>query len=438
MNETLTPEILDAIEPFTGVPNKPDDAAMDIIAQGNALQQVKTEYTTAVAVQKPRSLTRFTNNVLEEAKLAGAAFYYGWTAKGGKDGKTSKIEGPSIDLAMCMARNYGNCAIDVGVAEHLSRYEFKGVFIDLESGFTCPRLFRQRKSQNIGMKDQDRAEDITFQIGQSKAIRNAIVRAMPDWLISQAIETAKQAELNKIKPENLALARAKVLAFFAPYGITQERIEAKVGVESDKWTPSIIVELRGSATALKEGRISADELFPAIEKDAPKQETSAPPPQESDGLPDWWNLKSKGWGEKYNELSKEEWQDMSPYLQNLWRQKCERMGGSPWPRPGMEQAEEEPAGEGEPPPFDPEEKETQGGPPNADKAEELLRAELGPSMCRLLDNYLTFRAANPPFVRDNVILNLADDENPKKTLSEWYQGLSQHEKDRFNDIPLDI
>ena len=263
-NNVLEPEVLNGIKSFSGTAQEMS-AGEKMLRDGMTVQKVQTPYTTAVAVQKPRSISRVTANVIEEAKLAGASFYYGWTAKK-KDGGTEKIEGPSIDLAMCMARNYGNCAIDVEDEETLTDYKFKGVFIDLESGFTCPRLFKQRKGQNIGMKDSARAEDIVYQIGQSKAIRNCIVRGMPTWLSDQAIETAKQAEISKIKPENIAIARAKAFDFFRQYGITQERAETKIGRELDNWTAQDIVDLKGMATALKEGRISALELFPEADK----------------------------------------------------------------------------------------------------------------------------------------------------------------------------
>lgn len=263
-SRALEPEILDNIVPFTGQPQEMN-ALQQSLSEGKAIQRVQTAYTTAVAVQRPRSITKVTANVLEEAKLAGASFYYGWTVKDRATGKTNKIEGPAIDLAMCAARNYGNCAIDIEVEESQSHYTFRGVFIDLESGFTCPRLYKQRRGQDIGMKDKERGEDIVFQIGQSKAVRNAVIRALPAWLIDQAIETAKAAEITKIKPENIAIARARSFDFFRQYGVTQERIEDKMGRKMDDWTDQDIVELRGMATALKEGRITAIELFPEVE-----------------------------------------------------------------------------------------------------------------------------------------------------------------------------
>lgn len=261
---TLSPDVLNAIEPFSGAPQR------EILQGGMAMQQTKTTYTTAISVQKPRSIAKVTKNILEEAKLAGASFYYRWEVKNKKTGRKSIVLGASIDLTMAIARNYGNCVVDIEVEETASHYLFKGVFIDLESGFTVPRLFRQRKSQNIGSGYGDeRAEDIVFQIGQSKAQRNAIDKAAPGWLIDQAIEVARTAEINKVDPENLHIARAKVLDFFGTYGVTTERIEASLERPADDWTSENIADLRASATALKEGRIGPDELFPGKVKAEP-------------------------------------------------------------------------------------------------------------------------------------------------------------------------
>jgi len=275
------------IVPFSGT--QAEMAPVErMLMEGQALQKVQTAYTTAIAVQKPRSIARVTSNVLEEAKFAGADFYYGWIAKTKKG--PVRIEGPSIDLAMCLARNYGNCVIDIEGNETMNHFMMKGIFIDLESGFTCPRLFRQRKRQSLGGKmedDLDRQEDIVFQIGQSKAIRNAIVRAMPRWLTDKAITIAKEAEIKNIKEESPAIARAKVLQFFERYGVDQEKIEGALSTKIDNWTAEQIADLRGMATALKEGRVTAGELFPEPEKKeqgkTSPDATKEPPKTEGEG-----------------------------------------------------------------------------------------------------------------------------------------------------------
>ncbi len=256
MSDSLPMEVLDSIQPFQAdVPEK-------IIKDGGTLQQVKTDYTTAVAVQKPRSFSRFVKNVLEEAALAGADFYYSWNQAG------QLIEGGSIDMSMSMLRHYGNAAVDTVFEETATHYRFKAVFIDLETGTTLTRPYRQRKSQKVSKKmDEGRQEDIIFQIGTSKAQRNVIFNALPKWVRSRAIETAKSAEIRNINAENPAIARATVLSFFEQYGISQERVEAKIGKPSDEWSANEIADFKGNVTALKEGRVSPDELFPPIQKE---------------------------------------------------------------------------------------------------------------------------------------------------------------------------
>lgn len=253
---------IDQIEPFSGFDQK---ANPPMPADGflpEPVQQVKTQYVTAIAVQNPRSMTKVQNNVLHEASMAGAAFYYRWTVKD-KHGEQKYIQGPSIDLAMCLLRNYGNCVAEIDILqESHTHYAFKASVIDLETGFTCPRLFRQRKSQTIGKFNKDRQEDIAFQIGQSKAIRNAVVNAMPSWLIDKAIEIARNAEIQKIDSDSIAMARTNSIAFFASYGVDIGRLELSIGKGMDKWTKADIEALRANATALKEGRVSPDELFP--------------------------------------------------------------------------------------------------------------------------------------------------------------------------------
>jgi hypothetical protein len=102
---------------------------------------------------------------------------------------------------------------------------------------------------------------------------------MPGWLVDKAIETAKQAVLSGINPETLHPARMKVLDFFGKYGVGQAQIEQERGRPIDQWTPRDIVDLRGMATALKEGRVSAAEIFGLQTADPLQAPSQAPPLQ---------------------------------------------------------------------------------------------------------------------------------------------------------------
>ena len=99
-----TPATFAAVEPFTGEPETyPTGTPLPPVP----VMRSQTQFHTAVAVQRPRNLDKVVAAVLREAEFAGDAFYYSFPM-GGK-----KIEGPSIGLAMAVAREWSNCAVPV-------------------------------------------------------------------------------------------------------------------------------------------------------------------------------------------------------------------------------------------------------------------------------------------------------------------------------------
>lgn len=236
--------------------------ASELIAGGNALRKIQTEFTTAVAVQKPRDRRAVINACEEEAAIAGDEFYYSWTVKS-KDGP-KLVEGLSIQAGLAAARNWGNCAIPCFYEESANSYTFTATFLDMETGFNLQRTYKQRKKPNIGMKDQDRAEDIVFQIGQSKAIRNVILNALPSWLTSKMLAKAKEEVITKIKKMGVPVAKEKAVSFFKKYGVGVDRIETKINKKYIGWNEEDLVLLQGAMNSLLTGQESADSLFPAV------------------------------------------------------------------------------------------------------------------------------------------------------------------------------
>jgi len=230
----------------------------------------QTQFHTAVAVQRPRNLDKVVAAVLREAEFAGDAFYYSFPMNG------KKIEGPSIGLAMAVAREWSNCAVPVEYNETPSEWVFIAHFVDLERGFTLSRVFRKKKGKGVFKKlEDDRAEDMTFQAAQSRAIRNVVLAGIPRWLTDQAKERAKEAVLKGISKEGLAAATEKALKFLAGYDIGEDRVIGALGKPKNEWTSESIASLRGMASQLKDGQATAEQLFPPIEskEEKPKAES---------------------------------------------------------------------------------------------------------------------------------------------------------------------
>ncbi|MGC2434821.1 MAG: PD-(D/E)XK nuclease family protein [Desulfobaccales bacterium] len=264
------PAALAAVEPFTGEPETYPEATP---VPQVPMMRSQTQFHTAVAVQRPRNLDKVVAAVLREAEFAGDAFYYSFPM-GGK-----KIEGPSIGLAMAVAREWGNCAVPVEYYETLTEWVFNAHFVDLERGFTVSRVFRKKKGKGAFKKlEEDRAEDMTFQAAQSRAIRNVVLAGVPLWLTDQAKERAKDTVLKGISKEGLAAATDKALKFLSGYGITEERVLALWGKPKNEWTSEDIATLRGLASQLRDGQATPEQIFP-------EGPTPAPPPPAAGGHP---------------------------------------------------------------------------------------------------------------------------------------------------------
>ena len=256
----------------------------EILAHGGAVQQVRSAYATAVAVQRPRILKEVARRVAEEAALAGEDFYYGWRA--GQD----SIEGPSVKMALCLARNWGNCAIELGPVQDLpDAWVFTAYFIDLETGFTLPRQFRQSKDWVVhGRLDEGRKEDMRFQIGQSKCIRNVILNAIPASLVTRAMAEAKKGvrtELEQLcKSNSFATVADRLVSALGKCGAKEHAVLAKCGITDRKGlTLDHLVILRGDLNALQNGQERVEVLFPAVEQPA----SPSPSPGEPDLNAHW-------------------------------------------------------------------------------------------------------------------------------------------------------
>lgn len=251
------------------------NTAGEAISRGATVQAIQTKYATAVAVQKPRNIHAIEKACKDEAAMAGESCFYGWGT--GDD----RIEGPSVDCAMIAVRNWGNCAVTMEpMIETPTSYIFTAAFVDLETGFTIERQFRQSKNWKVyGRMDEERKADVRFQLGASKATRNVVLKAMPAWLIDRMMDQAKSGVREKleayIKDKGIDAARSLALRALEKYGVTQDRIEAKFGKKMPAWAVEELVILKGDLKALESGQESSDVLFPDPKASEPESTPEA-------------------------------------------------------------------------------------------------------------------------------------------------------------------
>ena len=248
---------------FTG-----SNTAGELIAGGETIRSIQTEYTTAVAVQRPRDLLAVQKRCLQEAEIGGELFYYRWTAKS-KSGP-AVIEGPSIKCAMAAIRNFGNCAIvQKPVQETRGAFIFTTGVVDLETGFTFERSFKLDKKFPVGgdRMDQFRADDIRFQIGQSKSIRNVVVNFVPAGIIDRMVQVAQTSVRNQLEDRikkaggNIAVVIDAMLKKFEQFGVTADFIVAKHGAPRKAWDVGFLTGLAAELRAFEIGDESPATLY---------------------------------------------------------------------------------------------------------------------------------------------------------------------------------
>lgn len=257
--------------------------------QGTGLQQaaVNSEAESFIATigSRPVAQKRDHQEILNElrvlATVGASDLFYEFPVKNNRTGKTDIISGPSIKLANTVLAAYGNCGVDTKVTETPDCWVFAATFVDAEKGVTMRRLFRQRRSQkSIGPssgpdRDDGRQEDIAFQIGQSKAIRNVIVNALSVYA-TYAFEQAKAGLSDAVKR---APAKFKDAAMrrLGEYDVPIEVVDRWVGRGHDKWSPDDITRVASALQGIADGLARIEDVWPDARKASAPPSPDAPP-----------------------------------------------------------------------------------------------------------------------------------------------------------------
>lgn len=233
--------------------------ANPVMASGGRADQAMAEIITAQRVAVKRDVPAIRREAREIATTMGDKAFYFWETKN-RDGTRGQVMGPSIDCAMAAISAYGNCRIEAFPAQETAdHWIFLARFVDYEKGVTVVRSFQQRKSQKLGMKDADRQMDIAFQIGQSKASRNAVVAGLK-WLVTEMVEAARSGLLEKVKanPEG---ARDYLKAQIAALNIPMALVERSATRKAASWTNPDMAKLYGQIQSIKDGMVTWQDVF---------------------------------------------------------------------------------------------------------------------------------------------------------------------------------
>jgi hypothetical protein len=249
----------------------------DIITEPTALEAItrgEVDVQVVTAKRFPRSITRFEEQVSKvaerDAESAGMCYYS--LRRKGRDGVTI-IEGGSIRLAEIMAASWGNIRAESRIVDEGKEYvTAQASCWDLENNVAVRSEVRMRIVGRSGKRYGTDMIGVTCNAAASKALRNAIFRIIPRSYINDTVARCKQVVLGEVKA--LSENRKQALEWLESKGVDRKRVFAVLGRDGvEDITVDDLAELRGMATAVRDGEAGLDELFPPLTaEDAPEMQ----------------------------------------------------------------------------------------------------------------------------------------------------------------------
>ena len=121
-------------------------------------------------------------------------------------------------------------------------------------------MFLNRCKKKSGKTYSEDMQVVTGNAACSIAMRNALFKVVPQAIIKKVMEKAKKVSLGEAT--SLEESRMKMMDYFSKIGVDQQHLFDYLSVTKiDEIDIDMVVELRGLATAIKEGTTTVQETF---------------------------------------------------------------------------------------------------------------------------------------------------------------------------------
>lgn len=214
-------------------------------------------------VQLAKQFPRDPAKARKELKMLAAGktdeWGYSWPVRNKKTGKMETVEGPSIKCANAVLGVVENMDTQIEVVVTDEAWIFKVKLYDYERNVENERVFHQRRGVRI-FGDPERDADVAFALGQSKAIRNAVVNYLPE-LVEFAWEESRKALVDTILKDPKGF-KQRIYDKLKALSVPVERVVAWVGRGDKAWNAEDMARITGALTAITEGVVRADAIWP--------------------------------------------------------------------------------------------------------------------------------------------------------------------------------
>lgn len=271
------------------------------LANGSTLVKFQDETMMAVAVQRPRVVSKVRDDVIAEVEAfpdyAERYFYSIPHRSQACEHPTTRacptceyVEGASIHAALAIQRYWGNAFSSwmpgevFGVPETDDHVWAIGTFVDYERNtkFVRPvrasKTFKKRDGKVITLSEDKLSKAINA--AGSKAQRNAILAGTPDPLKLAIFTRAKALTVGDEPDKKLEKKHIDAIETeFKKFKIDVKTIERKLGKKVGEWTMADRAQLLGLRNALLDGEASEKIFGSTVQKTQGKAAKGKPKPK---------------------------------------------------------------------------------------------------------------------------------------------------------------
>lgn len=229
-----------------------------------SMDRAEIDMQIATAKRFPRNIQQCIDNIralsMIDEETMESCFYH--LERKDKDGQIKEIEGMSVRMAEIFVSCWGNLRVATRIIGNDGRkITAQGICFDVQNNVAVSSETSRRITNKSGKTYSDDMQIVTGNAASAIAFRNAVFKVIPAAVTKSVTNEIKQ-KLLEMTSTKINQKRRNAVEWFTKRGVTEDELRKYLGTDNlETISAEKIVELRGVATAIREGSSSIDEVF---------------------------------------------------------------------------------------------------------------------------------------------------------------------------------
>ena len=232
--------------------------------QLQSMDRAEIDMQIATAKRFPRDIQQCLDNIralsMIDEDTMESCFYH--LERKDKDGQIKEIEGMSVRMAEIFVSCWGNLRVATRIIGNDGRkITAQGICFDVQNNVAVSCETSRRTTNKNGKTYSDDMQIVTGNAASAIAFRNAVFKVIPA-AVTKAVTNEIRQRLLEMTSTKISQKRRNAVEWFTKRGVTESELKKYLGTDNlETISAEEIVNLRGVATAIREGSSSIDEIF---------------------------------------------------------------------------------------------------------------------------------------------------------------------------------